>query len=76
MDFQAARFVYSPAKKVSGPALPDRKENAVTAPRHSKSIAALVPNTLFHEVDPGSAIRPVDFTLAAQQPKAFRWLRR
>jgi hypothetical protein len=76
MDFQAARSVYSSGKKVSGPALPDRKENAVTAPHHPKTIAALVPNILFHAVDPGFDIRLVDFTQAAQQPKAFPGPRR
>jgi len=76
MDFQAARSVYSSGKKVSGPALPDRKENAVTAPRHPKSIAALGLKTLFHGADAGFDIRLVDFTLAAQQRKAFRGLRR
>jgi len=48
----------------------------VTAPRHSKSIAALGLKTLFHGADAGFDIRLVEFTLAAQQPKAFRGPRR
>ncbi len=48
----------------------------MTAPRHSKSIAALGLKTLFHGADAGFDIRLVEFTLAAQQPKAFRGPRR